>query len=187
MMTQSPLRSKERQETIMSKTEAADKKAKKETKLMKGLVTGIIIVLTLILCCFIYFSFEVSSAAPPDSSEEERLEWFEILEHQDFVIDKAAKDTALRELLYFKISRLSFSDWNKEKASLCAEFITKGDDYSIPAVIIQGDGTLVCSIDGQSLPIWLETGSDPVIIVQGTEERLLFIPEDPISFRSRLN
>lgn len=170
----------------MSKTETADKKAKKETKLMKGLVTGIIFVLTLILGCFIYFSFEVSSAAPPNSSEEERLEWFEILEHQDFVIDKAAKDIALRELLYFRISKLSFADWNKEKASLSAEFTTR-DDYVIPAVITQGEGTLVCSIDGQVLPIWLEAGSDPVIVVQGAEERLLFIPEDPISFQSRLN
>ena len=170
----------------MSKTEAADKKAKKETKLMKGLVTGIIIVLTLILCCFIYFSFEVSSAVPPDSSEEERLEWFEILENQDLVIDKAAKDVALRELLYFRVNKLSFADWNKEKASLRAEIITR-DDYIIPAVIIQGDGTLICNIDGQSLPIWLETGYDPVIVIQGAEERLIFIPEDPISFQSRLN
>lgn len=146
------------------------------------IVLGIAVVIAVIGAC-IYFSFETASPLPPSSDEEEREEWLRLLSKQEFRIDKATKNVKLEEFSFQTIEELEFGRYYTEGSFLECTFSSKNGNELLGEVYM-GDESLICDLSGVYLSLWLELGDDyPILVLQGSEERLIFNPVEPDNFK----
>lgn len=156
----------------------------KSNQLLRNIVVvlGIAVVIAVIGAC-IYFSFETASPLPPSSDEGEREEWLRLLSKQEFRIDKATKNVKLEEFSFQAIEELEFGRYYTEGSFLECTFTSKNVNEFLGEVYM-GDESLICDLSGVYLSLWLELGDNyPILVLQGSEERLIFIPVEPDNFK----
>lgn len=145
--------------------------------LKKSFVIASVVVIAMVVAAFIYFSWEVTSPTPPETTDEERSEWTAILSSGSFTIDKSTSDVRVRELGRQKIKYLVFGPWNESQQFMEASFFTADRDFRIDASVYLSGPDLVCDIGGSRIPLWYEDGEYPVLVLQTGDGRLIFNPE----------
>ena len=155
----------------------------------KKLKTAVIIlaslVLVAIIAAFIYLAWETLALKPPEVGLEEREDWLSLLAGETFDIDSSTDDVRLLEMMFTRISRVEFNHSGSIKIEMLpCTFYTRRPEQRIEGVVWQGDDGLICTVGGTDCPIWLEIkDNDTVLILQGSEDRLLFTPDNPHHFQ----
>ena len=149
-----------------------------EKRLAKVLGLVVLVTITIVIVVFIRSAYEVADPNPPSTSEEERIEWYEVLDNQDFVIDKGSKDVGLIEFFNCPVSALEFGSYDEAEGTMPC-LITTEDAFTYTGHVSMGPESLICTVDGAVLQLWYtETveGEHPTVTLRGEEERLLFTP-----------